>query len=233
MTEPATERPAVPHATLEDLLAARHSCRAFLPAAVPRVEIERILLLAQRAPSWCNAQPWQVHVLSGAATQRLASALYDAARRGERRPELEPPGEYTGVYRDRRRECGHALYNGLGIPRADHERREKQRLENFRFFGAPHVALITTDEQLGTYGAVDCGGYVATLLLAAQSLGIAAVPQAAIAMTSATVREQIAIPANRRIVCAVSFGYADEAHPANSFRTSRASLREAVEWIDT
>ncbi len=56
-------------------------------------------------------------------------------------------------------------------------------LENYRFFGAPHVAIITSDKALGVYGAVDCGGYVSTLLLAAESLGIAAVPQAAVAMT--------------------------------------------------
>ncbi|GGL16119.1 nitroreductase [Nocardia jinanensis] len=232
MTEPTTTRRAAPSDTVEGILSARHSCRAFRSTAVPRSDIERMLSLAQLTPSWCNCQPWQVHVLSGEATERLASALRAGAQRGERQPDLDPPREYLGIYRERRRESGYALYNSLEIRRQDHRRRAEQHLENLRFFGAPHVAIITTDQQLGTYGAVDCGAYVATLLLAAHSLGIATVPQAAIAMASGTVREQLAIPTDRRIVCAVSFGYEDETHPANSFRTSRAHLNEVVQWID-
>ncbi|QSE92767.1 nitroreductase [Rhodococcus pseudokoreensis] len=232
MTTSATTQATAPSATIESILTARHSCRAFLPTQVPRTDIEQMLTLAQLTPSWCNSQPWQVHILSGEATRRLADALLDGARRGVRQPDLDPPRDYLGVYRDRRRGSGYALYNSLGIRREDTEKREEQRLENFRFFGAPHVAIITTDEQLGTYGAVDCGGYVSTLLLAAHSLGIATVPQAAIAMVSNTVREHLGIPTDRRIVCAVSFGYEDQTHPANSFRTSRAHLTEVVEWID-
>ena len=42
------------------------------------------------------------------------------------------------------------------------------------------IAIITTDEALGVYGAVDCGGYVSNFMLAAQALGLATVPQAAL-----------------------------------------------------
>ena len=101
---------------------------------------------------------------------------------------------------------------------------------NDRWF--QHIAIITSDKQLGTYGAVDCGGYVATLLLAAQSLGIAAVPQAAVAMTATAVRRELNISEERDIVCAVSFGYADESHPANTCRTDRAELDDVVRWVE-
>jgi hypothetical protein len=53
---------------LTTLLGERHSCRGFLPRAVPKETITRILGMAQRTPSWCNSQPWQVIVTSGAAT---------------------------------------------------------------------------------------------------------------------------------------------------------------------
>ena len=46
--------------TLRGLLDARHSCRGFRPEPVGREAIERIVMAAGRAPSWCNAQPWQV-----------------------------------------------------------------------------------------------------------------------------------------------------------------------------
>jgi nitroreductase len=44
-------------------------------------------------------------------------------------------------------------------------------------------------------------------------------------------REELGIAADRRVVCGISFGYADTAHPANSYRTSRAPQSETVTWI--
>lgn len=188
--------------------------------------------LAQLTASWCNSQPWQVLVLSGAATQRLAIALTENAKSGSQQPDLDFPHEYRGVHQERRRRSGYELYNSLGIDREDKERREAQHLENFRFFGAPHVAIVTTYQYLGVYAAVDCGAYVANLLLSAESLGIATLPQGAIAMSSNVVREHLEIPADRQIVCAVAFGYEDVDHPANGFRTTRAEFTDSVQWID-
>jgi nitroreductase len=105
-------------------------------------------------------------------------------------------------------------------------------MENFRFFGAPHVALITSPAELGAYGAVDCGGYVSVFLLAAQSLGLAAIPQAALAGYSPWLRAYFSLPQGRHVVCGISFGYADADHPANTFRTERAPLDQVVQWHD-
>jgi len=217
---------------VERLLGARYSCRAFRPEPVPRETIARILATAQKTASWCNSQPWQVAVFSGAATQRFAEALYAAASGGGHASDFPFPREYRGKYLERRRESGFQLYNALGIARGDKAAYQKQMLENFRFFGAPHVAIITTDEALGIYGAVDCGAYVANFMLAAQALGVATVPQAALAGHSEVVRAHLGVGDDRRVVCGISFGYADEAHPANSYRTSRAGLAEAATFID-
>ncbi len=171
---------------------------------------------------------------SGRATDRLREATYEQAASGALDPDIAgPPAEYRGgEYAERRRSAGFALYNALGIARDDYASRTRQMLENYRFFGAPHVAIVTSDKQLGTYGAVDCGGYVATLLLAAQSLGIAAVPQAAVAMTATALRRELGISDERDIVCAISFGYADESHPANTCRTDRAEVGDVVRWVE-
>ena len=45
-------------------------------------------------------------------------------------------------------------------------------------------------------------------------------------------RDYFALPADRSVVCGISFGFPDAAHPANSFRTERAGLDDAVEWRD-
>ncbi len=218
---------------VDGLLRERHSCRAFLPKPVPRQVIERVLEVAQRTASWCNSQPWQVVVTSGAATERFRETMYAAASSGATEDGDFPfPREYRGVYLARRRESGFQLYNTLGIARGDKAAYRRQSLENFKLFGAPHVAIVTTDEALGVYGAIDCGGYVGNFMLAAQALGVATVPQAALAFHAGTVRRHFGLGDDRRVVCGISFGYEDRAHPANSYRTSRAAIADAATFVD-
>jgi len=220
-----------PAAVLNGLLAERHSCRAFLADPVPREVQERLLQMAQRTASWCNSQPWQVHITEGAATGRLRDALLAAPPVGESGSDFPWPREYRGVYLERRRECGFALYDSVGIARGDREASARQAQENFRLFGAPHVAIVTSDEALDVYGAIDCGAYVANFLLAAASLGVATIPQAALASRSQQLRKFFALADDRRVVCGISFGYADTAHPANAFRTGRATVSAAAAWV--
>jgi nitroreductase len=217
---------------VEKLLAARYSCRAFKPDEVPRAIIERVLNAAQKTASWCNSQPWQVAIFSGEAARKFGEDMYKAAsERAHGVTDFPFPREYKGVYLDRRRESGFQLYNALGIARGDKTAYQKQMLENFRFFGAPHVAIITSDEALGVYGAIDCGAYVGNFMLAAKAAGLATIPQAALAGHSDVVRKHLGVGDDRKVVCGISFGFADQAHAANSYRTSRATIPEAATFL--
>ena len=207
----------------------RHSCRAFMPEALPAEKIERLLELAQRAPSDCNTQPWTTYLVEGAQLEKLRAALYERVTTGaELQHDVAPIEKYEGVLLERRRACGWGLYEAVGITKGDRDASRVQALENFRFFGAPHVAVITADASLAERGLFDAGIYMGYFLLAAEALGIGAVPQAAISHHAGYLREELGIAPNHRIVSVVSFGRKDENHPANSFRTSRASLDEAV-----
>jgi nitroreductase len=225
------------HEVLDELLRARHSCRSFLNEPVRHSVIEQMFSIAQSAASWCNTQPWQVTVTEGRATERFREALYRHAtntltsRGASFATDFEFPVRYTGEFAKRRREVGAQLYSSVGIQRGDESAATRQMLENFRFFGAPHVLLIHVDKDLGTYGAIDCGVYLGTLLLAAESLGIAMIPQAALASFPSLVREQFGIPENLLCVCGASFGYSDRAHAINSFRTTRAPVSESIRFV--
>jgi len=218
-------------AIFEELLDGRYSCRGFLPEPVPRNTVEHILRISQRTPSWCNTQPWQVTITSGASTERFREAMLAASDR-EPSPDFAWPAKYQGVYQERRRECGYGLYESVGVARGDRAASAQQALENFRLFGAPHVAIITTDASLGVYGAIDCGGWVGNFMLAARSLGVATIAQAALSSWPDIVREQLGLPADRLVVCGISFGFEDTSHRANKFRTARAPLESVVQWRD-
>jgi nitroreductase len=232
MTSLATQDASEPIDVLEDLLSARFSCRAFLPKPVARATIERVLAAAQRTASWCNSQPWQVIIASGEEKEKFRKLIYAEAASGAPHDSDFPyPREYLGVYLERRRESGFQLYNTLGIVRGDKAAYAKQALENYNFFGAPHVAIVHTDEPLGVYGAIDCGAYVSNFMLAAQALGMGTIPQAALARHSGLIRGHFNLSKDRRVVCGISFGYADREHKANSYRTTRASISDAATFV--
>lgn len=219
--------------TFKRLVEQRWSCRAYLPDPVPHEQIATMLQIAQSAPSWCNTQPWGVIVTEGNATERFRTGLLAHAQEQgpHMRPDIPMPGTYTGVHLERRRESGWQLYEAVGIARGDRTASALQAQKNFELFGAPHAAVITVDASQGAYGVLDTGVYVGNLLLAAESMGIAAIPQAALATYSPFVREFFNIPEDRSVLLGISFGWPDREHPANSYRTNRANLDELVHWV--
>lgn len=217
---------------LDALFSSRYSCRGYLPKPVPEPDLKRIVAVAQMTASWCNSQPWQVHILSGAATERFRDGVLKYRGENPAQSDIPFPREYVGTYLERRRECGFQLYESVGIARGDRIASAKQADENFKLFGAPHVAIITTQEALGTYGAVDCGAYVANFMLVAKSMGIGSIAQAALAGQASFIRKFLDLAQDRQVVCGISFGYPDESHPANKFRTRRASIEQAVQFIN-
>ncbi len=70
-------------------------------------------------------------------------------------------------------------------------------------------------------------------LLAAQALGVATIPQAALAGFSGVIRQHFGLGDDRRVVCGISFGFAEADHAANSYRTNRATLQDAATFLES
>ncbi|MBU0537101.1 MAG: nitroreductase family protein, partial [Gammaproteobacteria bacterium] len=84
-----------------DLVKARRSVRAFLPEPLTQSVLESIFTLAQRAPSNCNTQPWQIAVASGTSIENLRSKIPTAFSAGEWTMDFPYDGKYEGVYKER------------------------------------------------------------------------------------------------------------------------------------
>ena len=207
----------------------RWSCRGFTDEQVPRDVIERLLTIAQRTPSWCNTQPWQLVITSGEETKKLRRRC--SSRSTPRAVTSTSRSATTASTWSAVARAGWQLYDAVGVEKGDREASALQMLRNFEFFGAPHVAILTTDADLGVYGAIDCGLYVDSFLLAAQALGLGACAQAALAACSPFLREYFDLPETRKVVCGISFGYADPDHPTATYRTSRAALEDVVTFV--
>lgn len=206
------------------VMQARYSCRAFKPDLVPKDVIMAILEVARHTASWNNVQPWQVVITSGNETDNFRNALLKEVQEGKPGPDLPWPESYPDELGERRRTCGYALYNAVGIAREDRSARARQSMRNFELFDAPHVAILHAPKVLGAYGALDAGGFLTAFMTAATAQGVETIAQAAVAAYPDMIRSHFRLPEDRMVLCAISFGYADREDPVNNYRTEREEI---------
>ncbi|MEO8845983.1 MAG: nitroreductase [Kofleriaceae bacterium] len=216
---------------LERLWRERKSIRGFRPDPVPREQLVEMFAAAQRAPSWCNVQPWRVAITDPPKTAALAAEMQAAAKSGLPRAEVPFPIDYPPPYQQHRIACGAALYTEMGVSREDKLGRYDAWLRNYAFFDAPHVAIVACDKRLGPYVYVDVGVWLGYVLTAAAALGIATCPMASVAAYPDVLRRELPIGADDVILFGLALGYPDDAVPANRTRTSREPVESNVMFV--
>ena len=212
------------HALLEN----RHSVRGFLGDAVPPATLHAIFAAAQRAPSWCNIQPWRVALTMPPVTGLLTAELLTAAKTTAPHPELPFPIDYPSPYQEHRRKCGGALYEAMGITRENKAGRYDAWMRNFALFDAPHLAVVSCDRRLGPYAYLDVGVWLGYLLAAAEAAGVSTIPMAAVATYPTPLRARLPIADTDIILFAIALGYEDRAIAANQCRTTREPIESNV-----
>jgi len=212
----------------DTLVRTRHSVRGYLPHPVPDPAIRDIFDTALWAPSNCNVQPWQVHLVSGASLRSLGAAMTKAATSGKPRPDIPMDTPYRDDYRARQIGSAKALYGAIGVTRDDHAGRAAAFLRNLDAFGAPHAAFVFLPETFGTREAADLGGFVQTLLLAITAHGLASCAQGALSLYPDILRQHLGLSEGPQLICGIAFGHIDPDHPANSARTDRAPLDQIL-----
>jgi nitroreductase len=106
----------------------------------------------------------------------------------------------------------------------------RQFKRNFLFFDAPVGLMLTMDSRLGHGQWLDCGGFLASLMLLAREAGLHTCPQAAFASYHRIVRRELAIPEGETVICGIAVGYADLDDVPNNLVTERAPLCDWVSW---
>ena len=217
--------------SLAEIIHKRRSVRGFLPQALDAALLREIFAVAQRAPSNCNVQPWQVHVVSGAACEALRTELSAAAAAAlPINPDFPPGGRYPGIYRDREWDAAQQLYSAMGVDRGDRAARREAFLRNYAFFGAPHALFLFLDAPFGVREAADCGMWAQTLMLEMTARGVASCAQGSLSMYPDIVRRQLGVAPAQRLLFGMAFGYEDASASANHARLGRLPVDEAVRF---
>jgi nitroreductase len=110
---------------------------------------------------------------------------------------------------ERSREHGARRLATLGLARDDAEGREKLRLMNFEFYGAPCALFLFMDGSLGEWSIFDMGLCAQTLILAAHSLGVESCLQASVTNYAPEIKK-FPVPQTKKLVICISLGYPDE-----------------------
>ena len=224
-------------AAVDAAIVSRRSTRAFLPTPVPRSVIEDILAVAARAPSGTNTQPWQVHVLTGAALQALAAdigAVHNNAQ--ERAAHSEEyayyPTQWQSPYIDRRRKVGWDLYSLLGIAKTDKARMHAQHGRNYAFFEAPVGLMFTIDRVMEKGSWLDYGMFLQNVMVAARARGLSTCPQAAFTQFHRIIARHLQLAETQMLVCGMSLGHADPAAIENTLVTEREPVAGFTRFLE-
>ncbi len=215
--------------SVDEAITGRRSVRAFLPDPVSNEVIEHILAVSSRAPSGTNTQPWKVHVLTGAAKERLSRSIMDefdnnaGAHEHER---LYYMTEWREPYVSRRRKVGWDMYGLIGVTKGDREGMRNQMAQNYGFFDAPAGLIFTIDQDLHWGSWLDYGMFLENVMLAARGQGLETCPQAAFANYHTVVREVVGIPESEAIICGMSLGKEDTSAPINQLETTRETVAD-------
>jgi len=224
-------------AAVDAAITSRRSIRAFLDKPVAREDIARILDVAARAPSGTNTQPWKVHVLTGAARERLSNAIlaaYADPEQADAHHEEYPyyPREWVSPYIDRRRKVGWDLYSLLGLTRDNKAGMAAQHGRNYAFFGAPVGMIFTIDRIMEQGSWLDYGMFLQNIMVAARARGLDTCPQAAFTQYHRIIAAELGLPASDMVVCGMALGWADPDRIENTLETEREPSHVFARFIE-
>lgn len=218
----------------DEVILGRRSIRGFEPDPIPKDVIREIVSLATRAPSSMNTQPWHLHVVTGAALDRIRAGNTERNLAGvPASREIRMHGPYRGIHRDRQKAIAGQLFEAMDIEWSDKERRQDWVMRGFRQFDAPVSIVITFDKDLtdNDIAIFDCGAVVNCLVNAAWSRGLGCVINGQGIMQSPVVREHAGIPDNEVIMSCVAMGYPAEDFAANDVVSERRPVDEVITFV--
>ncbi|MDQ3235202.1 MAG: nitroreductase [Pseudobdellovibrionaceae bacterium] len=219
-----------PSMSFSETVRARKTVRQFLKTPLSDSTLRAVLEEAQYAPSNCNTQIWDVHVVSGSALKKLSENMLAAHYSGQESTDFSfDIDAFKGRYRERNNELGKHYYESLGVKREDREGRAKAVAKNYEFFDAPHVAFLfmpTVGDSVRTAG--DLGHYGQTLMLSLASRGLGSIPLTSASSYTNVIRETLGIPKEMKFLYAIAFGFADTHAPSYAQRMGRDPIESCV-----
>ncbi len=158
---------------VQDAIASRYSCRAFLPTAIPESVVRDIVERAARAPSGGNVQPWLVHAIAGERLEvlkaslrpRFATELLHGEGAGVRGLSARPQAAVLHAPLPCRQS---ALRSRSAFRATDRPGRYRQFSRNYLFYDAPVGIFVRWIAPWAPRQWSDTGGFIQNIMLLAR-----------------------------------------------------------------
>ncbi|AWV72885.1 nitroreductase [Latilactobacillus curvatus] len=201
-----------------DVVNHRKAIRSFDPNKPISDElIEKIMVSAQRTPSWTNSQPWKVYVATG---ETLADHLERTGNRMKGYSDLNVihRTDWGPLMAENSRVWNDEISAYLG----------EDGLANFsdlqrHLFNAPVIIYLTVERKVSPWMIYDMGAFSQSILLAAANEQVDTIPAYETAKYPDAVRKAIGIPENELLIGGIAMGYRSEGM-INAFRSQRSSV---------
>jgi len=209
----------------------RRSIRAFKDTPIPEETLNNVLKAASKSPSYTNTQPWEVAVVCGKKKEELSKIIRDlAGKKAETYPDLPMPKAWPPEHEARAKGHGARRMAALSVERDDEAAREKLRLMNFEFYGAPCAVLLFMDGSLNEWSVFDMGLFTQNLILAAHSFGVESCLQASVTNYAPEIKKFLGVPKSKKLVICISLGYPDNEAKLNTYQAIKQKPEAFTKW---
>ena len=218
---------------LKETIRNRRTIRCFLPDPVPGETIKNLISDALWAPSWKNAQPWEILVATGEIFERFKKENREALLAGKTSiPDIPIPKDLPNPFQKRYADLNERVYEALSIVRQDTKGRVQYYAQMYALFDAPAIILMLLDKRLSIeYAMLDVGIFVQTFCLLAQERLLGTAILSSVVHCPQIVHRIFSIPDTKLLVVGIALGWPDVDAPVNKFKRKRAALEEFVRWV--
>jgi len=215
--------------TFKEIMKQRHSVRFFQKKEIPQDTLKDIISTALNTPSWCNSQPWNIHVASGNTLEEIRKLWISKNKEGIKGyPEMEPIHRET--FSERSKQVVGHLFKDLPEFAKDPELKKFQESQSV-LFNAPTLVYLTLPKTQLKYSILDLGGLEMSILLAAKSHGVDSVVAYESIKYPDVLRKFMKIPDNEDIIIGIGLGYEDD-NIINKYRAKKLTLDEACHFYN-
>lgn len=216
---------------LETAMNKRHSVRQFTDQEVSREQIEHLVSLAQRSPSWVDSQPWQVYAATGEVLQQIKAAYQEqdqAGNHGDPDLKVMSRGDWQERPQANMKQWGHEIVHHFANYDEAHEAMTGAA-NNLNF--APAILFITIPKQSPDWSILDAGIFAQSLLLAATAEGLGSIPTYNSVRFPAILHQFLEVPEDERFMVGIEIGYPADTK-INQYWAKRQDLADLLHFRD-
>lgn len=217
----------------KEAILTRHATRLFdKNKKISAKTLERIIRLAQFAPSWVDSQPWKVYIATGDTLKKIKEVhRQNVAQKVEAKPDW--PTTHRQDWADfprnnmaRHNEATAKFWEDdtlKGITRPELQ---------VRLYDAPALCYLTIPKNSNQWSDYDLGAFGQTIMLAAKGMGIDSMPAYEIVKFPDSIRKIMNIPDDEWIAMGLALGYGDMKTKVNDYRAPRVALNRMLKVED-